>query len=68
MVDDKNGSSVELSGAANKLGKLVGRTVVVSGKPGIRTSDTATQGAASSAVEIPVLYVKTVKDLGKDCQ
>ena len=68
MVDDKNGNSVELSGAAGKLGKLVGHTVVVSGKPGTRTSDTTTQGAASSAVEIPVLYVKTVKDMGKDCQ
>jgi len=47
---------------------LVGHTVVVSGKPGTRTSDTTTQGAASSAVEIPVLYVKAVKDMGKDCQ
>ena len=68
QIDDKNGNSVELSGAANKLGKLVGHTVEVSGKPGTRTSDTTMQGGASSAVEIPVLHVKTVKDLGKDCQ
>ena len=59
---------MELSGAANKLGKLVGHTVQVSGKPGTRTLDTTTQGAASSAVELPVLFVKTVKDMGKDCQ
>ncbi len=67
-VTDATGAKVELSGAANKLGKLVGHTVQVSGTPGIRTSDTTTQGAASSAVEIPVLKVSTVKDLGKGCK
>lgn len=68
MVADKSGTSVELSGAANKLGKLVGHNVQVSGTPGTRTSDTTTQGSASSAVEIPVLRVKTVKDMGKGCE
>jgi hypothetical protein len=67
-VTDANGSKVELSGAANKLGKLVGHTVQVSGTPGIRTSDTTSQGAASTAVEIPVLKVSTVKDMGKNCK
>jgi hypothetical protein len=68
MVADKSGNNVELSGAANKLGRLVGHNVQVSGTPGTRTSDTTTQGSASSAVEIPVLKVKTVKDMGKGCQ
>lgn len=67
-VTEANGNKVELSGAANKLGKLVGHTVQVSGTPGIRTSDTTTQGAASTAVEIPVLKVTTVKDMGKGCK
>lgn len=67
-LDDKNGNAMELSGAAGKLKKLVGHTVQVSGKPGTRTSDTTTQGIASSAVEIPVIYVKTVKDLSNSCE
>ena len=67
-VADKSGNNVELSGAANKLGRLVGHNVQVSGTPGTRTSDTTTQGSASSAVEIPVLKVQTVKDMGKGCQ
>ena len=68
MVADKSGSNVELSGAANKLGRLVGHNVQVSGTPGTRTASTTDQGSASTAVEIPVLKVKTVKDMGKGCQ
>ena len=68
VVADKGGNNVELSGAANKLGRLVGHNVQVSGTSGTRTASTTTQGVASTAVEIPVLKVKTVKDMGKGCQ
>jgi hypothetical protein len=68
VVADKGGTNVELSGAANKLGKLVGHNVQISGTSGAKTSDTTAQGSASSAGETPVLRVKTVKDMGKGCE
>ncbi|MGB8889996.1 MAG: hypothetical protein WCC87_24950 [Candidatus Korobacteraceae bacterium] len=68
VITDKDGKSTELSGAANKLGKVVGHEALVTGVPGTRTSDTTVQGSASSAVEIPVLKVKTVKDISAGCK
>ncbi len=68
VVTDKDGKTLELSGAANKLKNLVGHEIKATGTPGTRTSDTTVQGSASSAVEIPVLRVKTVTDISKGCQ
>jgi hypothetical protein len=62
-----DGTFRQLSLEANKLHKYVGHQVEVSGKPGVRTSDTTQQGEESSAREVPVFKVKTVKSIADTC-
>ena len=66
-LTDKNGNTQELWGEANKLGRLVGHKVELTGTPSIKTTDSTMQGIASSAREQHVYRVKTVKDLSKTC-
>src|ERR1035441_9364673 len=58
---ESDGTVHLLSGAARKLGPHVGHEVELSGKPGTRTEDTTIVGGGSSANEVPVLEVKSVK-------
>lgn len=67
-LTEEDGTLHYLSGAVGKLGHQVDRQVEVSGKPGIRTLDTTLVGGASSAVEQPVIEVKTVKRLADTCK
>lgn len=67
MLTGKDGTTMELVGAARKLGKLVGHHIQVTGVAATRTSDTTQVSGASSAVERRVFEVKTVKDMGNGC-
>ncbi len=62
-----DGTYHQLSLEANKLHKLVGHQVEVTGMPGERTSDTTQQGQESTAREVPVFKVKTVKQIADTC-
>jgi len=62
-----DGTMYQLSLEANKLHKLVGHEVEVTGMPGVRTSDTSQQGQGSSAREVPVFKVKSVKSIADTC-
>lgn len=62
-----DGTMHQLSLEANKLHKLVGHEVEVTGMPGVRTSDTTQQGEESSAREVPVFKVKSVKSIADTC-
>ena len=65
---DSAGESHLLSGAANKLGHQVGRQVELTGKPGIKSVDATSAGTASSAAELRVFEVKTVKRVADVCK
>lgn len=67
-LTENNGTTHQLSGAANKLGHQVGRQIEVTGKPGMRTLDSTVAGLGSSAVEQEVFEVKSVKRLADACK
>ena len=67
-LTDSEGTAHLLSGAANKLGHQVGHQVELTGKPGIRSVDTTSAGTASSAAELKVFEVKTVKRVADVCK
>ncbi len=67
-LTEENGATHQLVGAANKLGRQVGRQIEVTGKPGIRMADSTLVGAASTASEQEVFEVKTVKRIADTCK
>jgi hypothetical protein len=67
-LTEEDGTLHYLTGAVGKLGHQVDRQVEITGKPGIRTLDSTLVGAASSAVEQPVIEVKTVKRIADACK
>jgi hypothetical protein len=68
FVTDGSGTKHELSGYSNKLKAHVGHEVQITGKPSIRTEADTSYGAASSAEEIPVFEVKTVRQVADACK
>lgn len=62
-----DGTFRQLTHEVNKLHKYVGHQVEVTGMPGVRTSDTTQQGQESTAREVPVFQVKTVKSIADTC-
>jgi hypothetical protein len=67
-LTDSSGVKHQLSGNDNKLKAQVGHEVEITGKPSVKTEASTSYGAASSAEEIPVVEVKTVKRLADACQ
>ena len=67
-LTDSNGTSYQLSNEAKKLTHYVGQQVKVTGMPGVRTVDTTTQGAESTAKEQPVFKVKSVTGMAGTCK
>jgi hypothetical protein len=61
------GEAVELPNQANKLIQYVGQQVEITGQPGIETIGTTVDSLASSAEEIPVFKVVSVKSAGVAC-
>jgi hypothetical protein len=64
---DSSGTKHRLSGAAQKLKKLVNHQISVEGKEGVHTHSTTEQGAASSVQETPVFNVSSVTDVAATC-
>ena len=64
---DGTGNSVQLQNQANKLIHYVGQRVEITGQPGIETIGTTVDGLASSAEEISVFNVTSVKGAGGAC-
>lgn len=67
-LTESDGTSHTLAGNGNKLNHQVGHQVEITGKPGIRTVDTTPVGGASSAKEIPVFEVKSLKQIADTCK
>ena len=67
-LTDKDGTTLDLSGAANKLVHLVGHEVQLTGTHSVSTGDTTAQGVASSVIERAIFRVKSVKDIAKTCK
>jgi hypothetical protein len=65
---EEDGTLHELAGGSRKLRNEVGHQVELTGRPGIRTSDTTLAGGASGAVEHPIFEVKSVKELAAKCK
>ena len=67
MLVEKDGTPHQLTGAANKLKRLVDHQIEVIGEPTTETIDTSQAGIASSAAERRVFRVKTVTEKAKSC-
>jgi hypothetical protein len=67
ILVDKDNTYERLSDTS-KLRNLVSHEVKVTGKRAMRTVDTTPPGAASSAVEVRYIEVKTVSDISPSCQ
>src|SRR5271166_2661531 len=67
-LTEDNGTTHQLQSQANKLGKLVGHEVAITGKSAVRTVDTTIQGAASSVREEQVFKVTSVKQMADTCK
>ncbi len=66
-VTDNTGTIHELQGNTARLSRYVGRRVEITGKPGLKTTDTTEKGIASSATEEPALTVEGVKQISETC-
>lgn len=67
ILVDKDNTYERLSNTG-KLRKLIGHEIKVTGKRVTKTVDATLPGAASSAVEIHQIEVKTVTDVSPNCQ
>lgn len=63
----KDGTVTRLTGDVAWLSRYVGHEMEVSGKPTVITLNTTVIHAASTVEELPALYVKSAKELGKTC-
>ena len=68
FLTDSGGTKHQLSGYANKLKAHVGHEVQITGKSSVKTVSDTPYGAASSAEEIPVFEVKSVKQIADVCK
>ncbi len=68
FLTDSSGTRHELSGLDNKLKAHIGHEVEITGKPSVKTEASTSYGAASSAEEIPVFEVKSVKQIADACR
>jgi hypothetical protein len=62
-----DGTTVTLSSHANEMIHHVGHQVQVTGTPTVKTIDTTQQGTESSAKEIPVFRVQSIKHVADTC-
>ncbi len=67
VLTDSSGTAHRLSGYANKLKPHVGHEVEITGKEGVHTTGLTEQGAASSAAQVPVFKVSSVKHIAATC-
>jgi hypothetical protein len=67
-LTDSNGVKHQLSSHANVLKNHIGHEVAITGVEAVKTTDTTIQGGASSAKQIPVFRVQTVKHVADTCK
>jgi len=66
-LTEGNGTVHQLSSHANVLKDHVGHEVAITGMEGVKTTGTTIQGGASSAKQIPVFKVQSVKHVADTC-
>ena len=62
-----DGTKVTLSSHANEMIHYVGQQVQVTGTPSVKTIDTTQQGLASSAKEVSLFRVQSIKQVADTC-
>lgn len=67
ILVDKDNTYERLS-STSKLRNLIGHEIKVTGKRVTKTVDATLPGAASSAIEVHQIDVKTVTDISPNCQ
>ena len=66
-LTDSSGKSYRLSGYSDSIKDHVGHQVQITGIPGEKAVDTTVQGAESTAKELRVFKVKSVKHVADTC-
>lgn len=66
-ITDSSGVTHQLTGYANKLKDHVGHQVEITGTPTTRTASTTETGTASSAKQVPVIRVQSIKHIADTC-
>ena len=66
-LTESNGTVHQLSSHANVLKNHIGHEVAITGTEAVKTVGTTQQGAASTAHQIPVFRVQTVKHVADTC-
>ena len=66
-LTESNGTVHQLSSHANVLKNHIGHEVAVTGTEAVKTTGTTIQGGASSAKQIPIFRVKSVKHIADTC-
>jgi hypothetical protein len=67
MLTDSSGKQHQLSGYATKLKPHVGHEIEVTGTEGTHTVGTTQEGMASTAHEVPVFKVTSMKHIAATC-
>jgi len=68
ILTESNGTVHRLNGYANKLKDHVGHEVAITGMEGVKTTGTTQQGNASTAKQIPVFKVQSIKHVADSCK
>jgi hypothetical protein len=66
-LTDSSGVKHQLSSHANVLKDHIGHEVAITGMESVKTTGTTIQGGASSAKQVPVFRVKSVKMVADTC-
>jgi hypothetical protein len=66
-LTESNGTKHQLSSHANVLKNHIGHEVAITGTDAVKTVSTTQQGAASTAHQIPIFRVQTVKHIADTC-
>jgi hypothetical protein len=67
-LTDGSGVKHQLSSHANVLKNHIGHEVAITGMEAVKTTDTTIQGGASSAKQVPVFRVQSVKHVADTCK
>lgn len=66
-LTEADGTKVTLSSHANQMIKHVGHQVQITGKPAVKTIGTTEQGGPSTAHQVPVFRVQSIKHVADTC-
>ncbi len=66
-LTEADGTVFTLSSHANVMAKHIGHEVQVTGVPAVKTVSTTQQGVASTAKQIPIFRVQSIKHVADTC-